>query len=476
MPTFPLLSIHRRPNGKVLLLSLLACYSISGYYIVRSWPAPHADGLHGSEGLVTVTRTVRAPAATVTLFIDAPAPREEPAQPPLLNGRPTDAFQDNLRPEVKYITSWPSAGFTNDVITCMNLILLAISTQRIPIIPFFRPLHITDRRTHQGPNIDFSEVFDIPRLEKGAGTRILEWSQVKDRASESIDPLGCWNTREASLGDATEPYHSAMPELLKLDISYTTAPTWIKLRPHIVQEQFITFASLTALGYPETRKESLRPPRPSPLLKATLPPDEHLLCFDNLYYASSFKVHEIQSDFSPAWHLVGQHLHWVPFLEGLAQDYLRAALYLPRTAPVPPYIAVHVRHGDFAEWCGTVPIADCFAPLPVIARRVAEVRAALLASKGLPVAHVVMTSDEKDAAWWAAVRALGWTVPDHADTVRLYGKWYPVLIDAAIQSGAVGFVGTDQSTVSIIAGWRVKTWQGGEVRMFKWGKAGADDH
>ncbi len=35
------------------------------------------------------------------------------------------------------------------------------------------------------------------------------------------------------------------------------------------------------------------------------------------------------------------------------------------------YIAIHVRHGDFANWCWAAEKPeDCFAPLPVIARRV----------------------------------------------------------------------------------------------------------
>jgi len=94
----------------------------------------------------------------------------------------------------------------------------------------------------------------------------------------------------------------------------------------------------------------------------------------------------------------------------------------------------------------------------------------------LVVNHVIMTSDEKNATWWEDVVAQGWFQVDHSKTVEIYGAWYPVLIDAAIQSGGVGFVGTDRSTMSILARRRVQSWQDGVVRTLKWGQPGSDDH
>lgn len=155
-----------------------------------------------------------------------------------------------------------------------------------------------------------------------------------------------------------------------------------------------------------------------------------------------------------------------------------------------------MRHADFANWCNDMLLSDCFASMPVIARRVQEVRDDLLKRKGLVVDHVIMTSDEKNATWWDDVVAQGWFGVDHSKTVELYGPWcvsfvclgiewavtlyvqcrYPVLIDAVIQSSGVGFVGTDRSTMSMIARRRTQAWQNGVVRTVKWGKPGADDH
>ena len=89
-----------------------------------------------------------------------------------------------------------------------------------------------------------------------------------------------------------------------------------------------------------------------------------------------------------------------------------------------------------------------------------------------------MTSDEKDPAWWDEIRALGWQAVDHdrAKTAEVFGRWYPLIIDAVIQSQALGFVGTDRSTFSIVARRRVLQWNDGVVRTILWGYKGADDH
>jgi len=92
------------------------------------------------------------------------------------------------------------------------------------------------------------------------------------------------------------------------------------------------------------------------------------------------------------------------------------------------------------------------------------------------VKDVIMTSDEDDPAWWAEVAHLGFKYPDHSKTEEEYGRWYPLLIDAVIQSGGIGFVGTDRSTMSEIALRRCQSWHGAVTRMVKWGYIGADDH
>jgi hypothetical protein len=68
----------------------------------------------------------------------------------------------------------------------MNLIYLAQMTERVPIIPRFRPVHVD---ADDGSHIDFGEVFDIQRLEAGLGKHILEWRQVKVSLGTTVAPV-----------------------------------------------------------------------------------------------------------------------------------------------------------------------------------------------------------------------------------------------------------------------------------------------
>lgn len=65
------------------------------------------------------------------------------------------------------------------------------------------------------------------------------------------------------------------------------------------------------------------------------------------------------------------------------------------------------------------------APLSAYARRVEEIKAELLKTRGLKVDSVFVGSDERDDAWWQEVRDLGWHFVDHKkeQTVERHGKW-----------------------------------------------------
>ncbi|OBZ78696.1 hypothetical protein A0H81_01215 [Grifola frondosa] len=339
--------------------------------------------------------------------------------------------------------------------TYANLIYLGTLTDRIPIVAMFTPSHIGG----DVPPIPFGEVFDVPRFIQDSGIQILEWDEVKDPQSEVYDDIGCWNVWEAVQNNEHFPRGSAVPSWLKLDISYTKAPSWLKLIPDYPHDMCSTFWSLARLGFSEERARNIGHALPSPLHGARLDPDEHLLCYDYLYYACAQQSYEFDYDYSPTWRYVVRHFRWTQRVEDITAFYLRQSFGLPSDAEIPPYIAIHARHGDFANWCWAAEKPeDCFAPLSVIARRVKEIQDELRRRKGvdIPMTRVIITSDEKDPAM-----------------VSLYG---PVILDASIQSNALGFVGTDRSTYSIISRRRVETWQDGATRTVKWGYKGADDH
>ncbi|TBU63759.1 hypothetical protein BD310DRAFT_808030 [Dichomitus squalens] len=404
-----------------------------------------------------------------------PVSEEEYSYSPRLVGPPTQSFRDNLRNDTKYITSWPSAGWTNDVMTYANLIYLGSLTERVPIIPMFTPSHIGG----DAAPIPFGEVFDVPRFIEESGIEIVEWDEVKDPESNVVDDLGCWNIWEAVQYREHHPRPSAAPDWLKLDLSYTKAPDWVKLIPNYEHDSCSTFMALTRLSYPEERSRNIGHALPSPLHNAVLDPEEHVLCYDYLYYACAQQSYEYDFDYAPMWRYVLRHFHWTQRIELITQQYVREVFELPPGTNMPPFIAVHIRHGDFSNWCWAAENPeDCFAPISAIERRVKEVQDELRERKGLDVDRIFISSDEKDPAWWDQIKALGWRTVDHdaMRTAAVYGRWYPVIIDAAIQSAAVGFVGTDRSTYSIVSRRRVQSWQDGVTRVLKWGFKGADDH
>lgn len=136
---------------------------------------------------------------------------------------------DNLLPDVQYLTSWPSAGwseshrFPRPLVPCSslarserryglrkstpvtlptliptamlisnqgNLIYLALITDRIPVIPKFTPSHVlVDGRTGDLP---FGDVFDVPRLASLIRSPVLEWRDVKIDDPPVVETMGCW--------------------------------------------------------------------------------------------------------------------------------------------------------------------------------------------------------------------------------------------------------------------------------------------
>jgi len=107
-------------------------------------------------------------------------------------------------------------------------------------------------------------------------------------------------------------------------------------------------------GFPEHLAKYGVDPRESERNHIKLPPNEHLLCYDYLYYVCSHQVlfsssvstlkandshsqpYEFEYDYSPAWLLVGQYLHWTPWIENLANSYVRRALGTHDSEATPP--------------------------------------------------------------------------------------------------------------------------------------------
>jgi hypothetical protein len=356
-----------------------------------------------------------------------------------------------------------------------NLIYLATLTERVPIIGPFTPSHIGG----DAGNVLFGDVFDIDYLSEKIGMPVLEWHEVKNLSTPEIEDIGCWSVWQAVQVRESTPRGTNALNLQGLDISFTAGPKWLQKIPGYEHDPHAHFWSIASLLYSPAREESLIPPQPSEVHGALLPPDEHLACFDYLYYVCAHTSFEYQQDMSPAWRFVTQHFRWTNRLQSIADGYLRRMLNVPDDEPIPPYVAIHARRArDFLVYCNGQNKEYCFPSIATYQRRIEEIQEETRERLGIFPQHVVMLSDEEESDWWDSIRAVGWYAPDHVaeDTVNKYGKWYPVLIDAVIQSSGIGLIGMDGSTMSLLAGRRVQDWHNGVFKNIKWGSPDADDH
>lgn len=261
-----------------------------------------------------------------------------------------------------------------------NLIYIGLITERVPILPPFYPTHIG---WLESP-IAFGDVFDLQRLRTALNTPIVEWWDVKKRDSEHWDTLGCWNTWAAVLGPSEHgPFDAGARffEESKIDMSYTRAPDEVKLTPPDDPDTHTSFWGLARLGFPQTSNPYLQSvsPAPSSKMHVQVPPDDDLLCFDFLYYSGAAHNFEFEWDYSPAWRFVARHMHWTPSLQTLADDYVRATFGIAADQKIPPFISMHIRHGDFGDICEqethSERLAHCFASVSDLAIHVEDIRA-----------------------------------------------------------------------------------------------------
>jgi len=391
----------------------------------------------------------------------------------VLNGPPTTRFRDNLRDDTSYITAWSNAGFTNQFMSYVNMIYLGTITDRVPIIPPFAP---DDHISSSAGIIPFGDIFDLEHLRHVLRTPILEWRDVKNLSyhnpysTSEVEHLGCWSTRNRVSKDPNRAEN--VVRHLGLDVAYTRVPHVTQLKPLNPEDNHVVFSKLAATVYPVrplVSPQSLPRFTRSPL-GHNLSPDDKLACFDFLYYATSgVDVYEWRFSWSPVWQSIARHLKFTQPMLDLGQEYLRRAFLIHESDnELPPFIAVHVRRGDFAYFCSTDSNPDCFPPLSVYKKHVDDIAVEIQSSHDIDphALQVLIMSDEVSPDFWEEVRKEGWFHINHTTehTLERLGEWYPPLIDIVAQSYAVGFVGTEDSTFSLMGQRRVESWNGGVTR------------
>ncbi|KAG9000045.1 hypothetical protein FRB94_005674 [Tulasnella sp. JGI-2019a] len=468
----------------------------------------------GYFGFVVLGLVIWMYGSSLHHFRAIPASSPDPGRLDVLkfvNGPPTNSVHDNLRNDTMYITSFIQAGFTNGLMTVANLIYLAILTSRVVILPPFDPSNIGP--IENAGFVHFGDAFDINYFSEQTGVSLLEWRDVKKLPKDltgpvEMDLVGCWTVHATANGRKGRPHGIRLHKYLGLDPSYTPVPQHMHMG-----DQHKYFHGLASLGYPGGYADGLvlgpqahddPSPFPSDAQGKTVPPDYHLMCMDTVYYVAGSTPFEWDKDYSPAWKFVGKYLRFTERVTNAAEVSLRKIWNLPEGEPIPKYVAVHARRGDFKSSCLGKPTTTCFAPLSVIAHHVDQIRNQLiersrLSDPGSVVAsanayqRVLFTSDETDPAFWAEVRRRGWSkfgwsesgwlpesqsdsqqhkgVTEDEKAVQSYipDQWWPTLVDAACQSMALGFVGTSGSTMSVLAIRRVEEWNGGIGVMVRYG-------
>ncbi|KIY43900.1 hypothetical protein FISHEDRAFT_77825 [Fistulina hepatica ATCC 64428] len=389
------------------------------------------------------------------------------------------SYHDTLQNDTFYLTAGAIGGFTNLFISQANYILrivfrppqltfphfqinmlyLATLSDRVPILAPFAP---SDHISSLTQPLSWHDVFDLPRLRWELRRHILEWDDVKHSGPASqTDSIGCWSIRNKAEENANLARH------LNLDMSFTEVPASVRKGGHGM------LGPLASLIYP--RDPSV--PRNLPVTKVsaagTAPtPDRHLVCFDSLFYTtSSLHDWEYEHPSWPTWNIVGRHVHFSEDVNMLVYAYLRKVFGVQKDWQIPPFITVHIRHGDFTSYCKDKPVNECWTSLATYADKVQEVRDDILARYGVNVTEVIVSSDETDPSFWEKVAAQGWKSVDHAAerTVERLGEWYPPIIDTAIQSMGKGFVGTSHSSLSSVTQRRVEDWNKGPTRLVTFG-------
>ncbi|KAF8160717.1 hypothetical protein B0H34DRAFT_349230 [Crassisporium funariophilum] len=412
----------------------------------------------------------QCPTYPVDQFDDVPPVLEAWDKSQVVNGPPTKHFRDNLRDDMHYVTAWSNAGFTNQFMSYVNMIYLGTISNRVPIIPPFGPDH---HISGEAGALPFGQIFNLTRLRQAIRQPVLEWLDVKDLpsarsiskpADSELEQLGCWSTRHGN--DPKPARVASVMNNLQFDVSYTRAPTAARLNPSDGQDDFLVFSKLVPYIFPHN---PLPPPdgsyplmQPSPL-GHRLPPNERLSCFDHLYFTTAgAETYEWRFSWSPVWRFVGTHLHFTDSLVETASGYLSRAFQA--TGELPLFIAVHMRRGDFANQCSDTP-GNCLIPMSIFLGKVDQVKKQLLHKHNKKVTEVLLFSDETDPAFWEQARSLGWAHFDHTKerTKDILGEWFVPIVDIVAQSMAAGFVGTEDSTFSLVSSRRVEDWNNGPV-------------
>ncbi|GAA6037647.1 hypothetical protein JCM8097_006160 [Rhodosporidiobolus ruineniae] len=373
---------------------------------------------------------------------------------PLKSNIPLHSFRANLREGAGYVTSFPYGGLTNQLIELFKLIHVAQRLDRAAILTELKAVH------SEGGDVPLSDFFDLTAFSYYSNVSMVRWQDVKipDITGTQKEVLSCWGWRDER---PLERYN--------IETKFWPFPGQLQVPSSI--ETSITFPGIEVLAsqdntpwLTETANRFFAGVENAPPF-----PDQQLMCFENLFYVPSVKFVEGQVDQSytieelrpdgPVWSKVGQWLRFNDHVNHVTDEFMNALMGSRRK----PFIGVHIRQGDFITLGRTSRAYD--EVVDNYAAGVRQVEEALRKRRNGPKGRlpVIFATDSDDPAFIMKLSKLGWIYANHVEfaTAARFGGWWPGVLDQALLSRAVGFVGTRMSTFSYVSARRVESWNGG---------------
>jgi len=375
--------------------------------------------------------------------------------------------------------------------------------------PSLIPVHI------DGPPTNISLFYDLPRFFHLTSIPALEMSQLKlptspDKSQQEDFP--CWSVQESTVGfpnfEAISfdmhglyvhhwplPGHTFARGAGGFDLSFDSLRIWDSSPSakddwiNKVRQEFLPQKKLPQDPEKELVKEGGKDNMKDGFHTHDAPsPTDQVVAFDNSLFLGPimFSPLDLSPSTSPleptlagegtSWTSIGQHLHFTPHISSIANQYLMSIFSVSSPSQIPPFISIHLRRGDFEEFTGSYTSLDKYSLalsrlIPRLQSRLSSPssfsgpsRLSFHPKSKLPASEypVLCTTDESSSSpFIQEVLKKGWKIVDHSQetgfgTKENLGGWYPTLVDMKILSMGKGFVGTDRSTYTHLAGLRVK--------------------
>ncbi|GAA5988093.1 hypothetical protein JCM11641_000901 [Rhodosporidiobolus odoratus] len=375
-------------------------------------------------------------------------------QYPLKSNIPLHSFRANLKEGSGYVTSFPYGGLTNQLLELFKLVHVAQRLDRAAILPELKATH------SEGGDVLLSEFFDLKSFGYYSNISMVQWQDVKipDITGTQSEVLSCWGWRDER---PLERYN--------VKTHFWPFPGQLQVPSSI--ETSITFPGIEVLSSQdntpwliETANRFFAGTEHAPPF-----PDQQLMCFENLFYVPTVKfvegsvdktytIEELRPD-GPVWANVGQHLKFNKHVDHVTDEFMVALLGSKRKQ----FIGVHIRQGDFITLGRASKAYD--EVIKTYMAGVKQVEAELKKRKNGPKGRIpiVFATDSDDPAFIMKLSKAGWHYANHVEfaTAARFGGWWPGVVDSALLSRGIGFVGTKQSTFSYVAARRVESWHGG---------------